>query len=83
MTRKTKPKRLYHHRRRLLLEEQRMRRCYTRIYRVQGAAKVFLRIGHQEFEICECTSPVRANWFADQLAIALARLVVLETGAKL
>ena len=77
-----KPKRLYHHRRRLLLEEQRMRRCYTRIHRVQGSASVFLSIGHQEFEICEWTSLVRANWFADKLAIALARLVVLETGAK-
>jgi hypothetical protein len=77
-----KPKRLYQRRRRLLLEEQRMRRRYTRIHRVQGSARVFLSIGHQEFEICEWTSLVRANWFADMAAIALARLVKRETGAK-
>jgi hypothetical protein len=77
-----KPKRLYHRRRRLLLEEQRMRRCYTRIHRVQGSARVFLSIGHQEFEICEWTGPRRANWLADMAAIALARLVKRETGAK-
>ena len=83
MTRNTKPKRLYHRRRRLTPDERRMRCSYTRVYECTGLATTYIRIDHQEFKICEWTSVVRANWFADMAAIALARLVKRETGAKL
>ena len=81
MTRKTKPKRLYQ--RRLTPNERRMRDTYTRVLvDFDFVAKAFLRVDQQEFEVCDWTERKRADWFADQLAIALARLVERETGAK-
>jgi hypothetical protein len=83
MSKKTQPKRLYAKNRVLTSDERRMRRGYTRVHKSTGLAKTYIRIDHQEFEICEWTSVVRANWFADMAAIALARLVKNETKGKL
>ena len=78
-----KPKRLYHRRRRLTPDERRMRDTYTRVWvDFDFVAKAFLRVDQQEFEVCDWTERKRADWFADQLAIALARLVKNETTAK-
>jgi hypothetical protein len=62
-----------------------MRKRYVRVLHDQwgdeiSAYRPLLRIDHQEFEVCLWTDSARANWFADQLAIALARLVERERG---
>jgi hypothetical protein len=66
-------------------EAKRLRKRYTRVQYDKWADEVFayrpfLRIDHQEFEVCPWTDSARANWFADQLAIAMARLVKRERG---
>jgi hypothetical protein len=88
MTTKLKSKRLCAVKSKLSREAKALRERYTRVQYDKWADEVFayrpfLRIDHQEFEVCPWTDRARANWFADQLAIALARLVERETGAKL
>ena len=83
MTTKPKIKRLSAVKSRLSPEAKAMRKRYTRVQLERDpdgvcVYRAFLRIDHQEFDVTPMTSRARANWFADQLAIALARLVERE-----
>jgi hypothetical protein len=81
MTTKPKIKRLSAVKSRLSPEAKAMRKRYTRVRCLCTKDPVYIasmRIDHQEFDVTPVTSRVRANWFADQLAIALAQLVKRE-----
>jgi hypothetical protein len=91
MTTKPKIKRLSSVKSKLSPEAKAIRKRYTRVQDrdVGGvfAYRPVLHIDHQEFKVYGWTDRASATWFADQLAIALARLVENEratgtTGAE-
>jgi hypothetical protein len=58
----------------------RLKRSYTTIDKADGAYFVFLKIGVQSFTVGGyCRTKAEANWMADRLAEALAKLIELET----
>ena len=52
---------------------------YTRVVKMGDKWTAYLQIDHQGFTIVDNTSKNRANWYADMVAAALARLVDNET----
>lgn len=57
---------------------QRMRRKYTAVDKEDGRWTAYIVIGNQAFAIADKTAKRRAEWFARQAGIALARLVAKE-----
>jgi len=51
---------------------------YTGLVRCDGGYRAYLKIGVQQFFVCEPRSKREANWYRDMLTIALCNLL---TGA--
>ena len=60
----------------------RLRRKYTRTVKIGEQWNTYLKIDHQGFCVVEQTCHHRAKWFGKQLAIALARMMAANDGAK-
>ena len=54
---------------------RRLRRRYTRVVKRGDAWACFLQVDHQGFCVVDDTENKRANWYAIQLAKALARMI--------
>jgi hypothetical protein len=52
-----------------------VRRKYTRITKYSDGYAAYLQIDHQGFCVVDNTTRERANWYRDQLAAALSRLI--------
>lgn len=52
-----------------------IRRRYCRVVKIGDAYNTYLQVDHQGFCVVEQTTRHRARWFANNLAIALQRLV--------
>jgi hypothetical protein len=53
----------------------RLRRRYTRVARYGKVYAAYLQIDHQGFCVVDDTTKKRANWFRDNLAVALERML--------
>jgi hypothetical protein len=54
---------------------KRIRKRYTRVAQYGNVYAAYLQIDHQGFCVVEETTRSRANWWCDQLAHALERLI--------
>lgn len=61
------------------MTEKAAKRKYTRLVKFGRKYQAYLQIDHQGFAVIEPTTKPRAEWFQDQLAKALARMLTTET----
>ncbi len=48
---------------------------HTKVDNMDGGYVAYLIIDHQSFRVCEVRPKQEADWFAEQLAIALKRIM--------